>query len=332
MGNGNISSSSSSSNDNENYSSDNHPLHSGPMLNLPPGQVEEAVHYMSDSGFIDLSFLRFSSSSSSLISGQQYPQHTVINDHNHNDEKSNIQNIQAQQQNGSGIESFLDIAVFEVPQHCTSRNCDLSKYGVGSLSHFQDATYLSLCQAGRLILDHNKFKGKHTQLMIPRIDSGTPMPDYITSKAGKFSFPQKRYYEVMIANCNEKNEQTIHVTGQVVFDFVEYGSTPLTIRSLSILMSMAFCVFVILSMLAIRINCGTRSDFYSHHRRQSFFPIADSEIDNDDNDGDDSDNDDNAISAVDGTNDNDEDQEDDDNRFVDETNAISSILEQATIV
>ena len=85
-------------------------------------------------------------------------------------------------------------------------------------------------------------------------------------------------------------------------------------------------------MLAIRINCGTRSDFYSHHRRQSFFPIADSEIDNDDNDGDDSDNDDNAISAVDGTNDNDEDQEDDDNRIVDETNAISSILEQATIV
>jgi hypothetical protein len=168
--------------------------------------------------------------------------------------------------------------------------------------------------------------------MIPRIDSGTPMPDYITSKAGKFSFPQKRYYEVMIANCNEKNEQTIHVTGQVVFDFVEYGSTPLTIRSLSILMSMAFCVFVILSMLAIRINCGTRSDFYSHHRRQSFFPIADSEIDNDDNDGDDSDNDDNAISPVEGTNDNDEDQEDDDNRIVDETNAISSILEQATIV
>ena len=133
--NGNISSSSSSSNDNENYSSDNHPLHSGPMLNLPPGQVEEAVHYMSDSGFIDLSFLRFSSSSSSLISGQQYPQHTVINDHNHNDEKSNIQNIQAQQQNGGGIESFLDIAVFEVPQHCTSRNCDLSKVRTDSTFH-----------------------------------------------------------------------------------------------------------------------------------------------------------------------------------------------------
>ena len=71
-----------------------------PTSDISPGQVEEAVHYMSQNGYIDISFLRFASSLSKYHKGVQ------------------IQD---------GVESFLDVAVFEVPEHCTSRNCDLSK-------------------------------------------------------------------------------------------------------------------------------------------------------------------------------------------------------------
>jgi hypothetical protein len=71
-----------------------------PTSDISPGQVEEAVHYMSQNGYIDISFLRFASSLS------KYHKEVQIQD---------------------GVESFLDVAVFEVPEHCTSRNCDLSK-------------------------------------------------------------------------------------------------------------------------------------------------------------------------------------------------------------
>jgi len=89
------------------------------------------------------------------------------------------------------------------------------------------------------------------------------MPDRIKQfKSSKFSMPKNHHYEVMLANCNEKGRH-IHVTGQVVFDLVDTESTVnnLTAESLTILVSVAFLVFTLLTILAIRINWGTRSDF-----------------------------------------------------------------------
>jgi len=201
----------------------------GPSTNIAPGQVEEAVHYMTQDGFIDLSLLRFQ-----------------INERN--------KGIGMQMQDG--VESFLDIAVFEVSnEHCTSRNCDLSKYGVGSLAHFKGATYLNLCMAGRLILDHNIFEGHHTQLMIPREG---PMPNHV-KQGGKFSVPKGRYYEVLLANCKQEG-QHVHVAGQVLFDFQD-GPVEITNGSFAILTALAFLVFLSLSILAIRIDWGTRADY-----------------------------------------------------------------------
>ena len=80
-----------------------------PTSDISPGQVEEAVHYMSQNGYIDISFLRFASSLS------KYHKEVQIQD---------------------GVESFLDVAVFEVPEHCTSRNCDLSKVNYLGTSSF----------------------------------------------------------------------------------------------------------------------------------------------------------------------------------------------------
>jgi hypothetical protein len=195
----------------------------GPHLSIAPGAIEEAVHYMQFSGDIDLSELYFSAE------GQ-----------------------------GTGVESFVDIAVFEVPGHCTSHNCDLSQFGVGALTHFNGITFLNLCQAGRLMIDNNIFQGHHTQLMIP---SEGPMPSHIKRSAGTFKVPiQNRYYDVMIANCNEHGRR-IQLAGQVVFAFEDNLTPILTARSLTILTTVAFAVCLVLSLLSIKIERGTRSDW-----------------------------------------------------------------------
>ena len=90
------------------------PALGGPHLTINPGSVEEAVHYMQFTGEIDLSELVFSAEGPS-----------------------------------NGVQSFVDVAVFEVPSQCTSHNCDLSQFGVGALTHFNGVTFLNLCQSGR---------------------------------------------------------------------------------------------------------------------------------------------------------------------------------------
>lgn len=89
------------------------------------------------------------------------------------------------------------------------------------------------------------------------------MPDHITQhKSRKFSMPKERHYEVILANCHEKGRH-IHITGQVVFDLLDTEATinNLTPGSFTILMSVGFMVFALFTILAIRINWGTRVDF-----------------------------------------------------------------------
>jgi len=199
----------------------------GPHLTISPGQTEETVHSMQFEGEIELSELKFTAEGF-----------------------------------GNGVESFLDIAVFEVPPQCTSHNCDLSRFGVGAITHFNSMSYLNLCEAGRLVIDHNRFEGYHTQLMIP---SEGPMPVHI--KNGKIKVPVKdRSYDILIANCNE-NGRHIQLTGQVVFDLDDDYIT-LTAGSLTILTLVAFAVCLFFSLLSVRIERGTHADWeYQQFRR-----------------------------------------------------------------
>eukprot|EP00535_Pseudo-nitzschia_heimii_P013612 CAMPEP_0197193960 /NCGR_PEP_ID=MMETSP1423-20130617/28368_1 /TAXON_ID=476441 /ORGANISM="Pseudo-nitzschia heimii, Strain UNC1101" /LENGTH=204 /DNA_ID=CAMNT_0042647295 /DNA_START=149 /DNA_END=760 /DNA_ORIENTATION=- len=176
----------------------------GPTINISPGRIKEDVHYMESRGSIDLSHLRFYSDD---YTGSK----NVIVNYQSENNKTNTGENESDMHKNSGFshvewkESFLDIAVFEVPENCTSRNCDLSKFGIGSLTHFDGNSYLNLCQSGRLRIDQNIFKGHHTQLMIPG-EGG--MPDRIKqNKNNKFRMPKHRHYEVMLANCNEKGRR-----------------------------------------------------------------------------------------------------------------------------
>ena len=134
------------------------------------------------------------------------------------------------------------------------------QFGVGDLSHFNGGSYSNFCKAGRLNLDHSVFKGHHTQLMVP-IEG--PMQDRIKQrKTARFSGTKERHYEVVLANCH-RHGRNVRVNGQVVFDLVETESIAnnLTRGSAAILSSVALVVFLALSVLAVRVRLGTRSDF-----------------------------------------------------------------------
>lgn len=194
----------------------------GPHLTIAPGAVEEAVHLMQFAGDINLSELTFTAE-------------------NH----------------GMSVESFLDIVVFEVPPHCNSHNCDLSLYGIGTLTHFNGVSFLGLCQAGRLMIDHNIFQGHHTQLMVPSEGS---MPSHIAKSSDRFTIPvQNRNYDVMIANCNGEGRR-ISLSGQVVFDF-QNDIAPITPKSLALLTFVALSVCLMFTLLSIKIDRGTRADW-----------------------------------------------------------------------
>eukprot|EP00537_Pseudo-nitzschia_pungens_P014035 CAMPEP_0172387178 /NCGR_PEP_ID=MMETSP1061-20121228/4539_1 /TAXON_ID=37318 /ORGANISM="Pseudo-nitzschia pungens, Strain cf. pungens" /LENGTH=393 /DNA_ID=CAMNT_0013116749 /DNA_START=263 /DNA_END=1441 /DNA_ORIENTATION=+ len=184
------------------------------------------------------------------------------NNDNNNNNNSSSDPGDTTQDYGFAVESFLDIAVFEVPEHCTSQNCDLSKFGIGSLSHFGSSmSYLTLCEGSRLKLDPNLFRGHHTHLMIPFEGQ---MPDRIVqTKAARFHVPRDKHYEVLLANCHPRGKN-LRVGGQVVFDLVASGDETigdLTPLAIVVLVAVAVVVFGVLTVLAVRVNWGTRSDF-----------------------------------------------------------------------
>jgi hypothetical protein len=200
----------------------------GPMVYINPGQVEEAAHYMEFHGAIDLSELTFNAF--------PYPDSDVSEDF--------------------GVESFLDIAVFEIPDRCSSRSCDLSEFGVGMQTYFNGMTFLNLCQGGRLAVDHNKFHGLLSSLMVPMEGS---MPEHIVN--GRFPVPEKNHnFEVMIANCNQ-NGRRVSLSGQVVFEIDDDPLTKLSVASEVKLTLVALAVCMIFTMLSVRVRRGTYSDY-----------------------------------------------------------------------
>jgi hypothetical protein len=178
---------------------------------------------------------------------QQQQQTTTTIQHSNNVEDTSTTNRTVK-------ESFLDIAVFEVPERCTSRTCDLSRYGVGKLEHFAGATYLNLCHGGRLNINPDLYHGYRTQLMVPQEG---PMPHKLRN--AKVIVPvASRNYEVMVANCNDAGRR-VRLQGQVVFDFDANPAMQLDATSLTVLTLIAFAVCMFFSVISIRIRWGRGS-------------------------------------------------------------------------
>lgn len=76
--------------------------------------------------------------------------------------------------------------------------------------------------------------------------------------------PEAKHYEVMLANCHLQGRK-IRVSGQVVFDLVDDDVYSLTKESLTVLISVAAVVFVVFTILTVRVNMGTRADFERAH-------------------------------------------------------------------
>jgi hypothetical protein len=232
-------------------------MRDGPKIDIKPGQVEEAVHYMAFNGAIDLSQLHFEAfpadggdlDPSSALPSRSHTAHwdnESQQQHNNNNFNNSTTHVVR--------ESFLDIAVFEVPERCTSRTCDLSRFGVGRIQQFSGATFLNLCHGGRLDLDLDVYRGYHTQLMVPQEG---PMPQKV--RYGKVTVPvPNRNYEVMIANCNDSGRK-VQLTGQVIFDFDDDPVSQLDASSLAVLTLIAFAVCLFFSACSIRVRWGRGS-------------------------------------------------------------------------
>jgi hypothetical protein len=229
----------------------------GRTITIPPGKVEEASHWMEYHGDIDLSELTFMAASSNS---------PVVPDNSHNHSNRNGANSM------TVVQSFLDIAIFETPEGCISDTCDLAKYGIGKHNDNATATtakkggstssttsVTKLCESGRLIVDHHVFNGFHTQLMIP-FDG--KMPKHVKRSIYHAPHHHGRNYEVIFANCNP-NGRTVHISGQVVFEYYEFD---LTFQSGMILVSIAFSICLLLMMMTVRIRRGTVADYYAYHQ------------------------------------------------------------------
>lgn len=98
----------------------------GPTINIAPGQVKEDVHYMESRGSIDLSEIRFYAEDQpeKRSFGIHFPTNSTSDE---TENQALVDDNGDETSFGRVEEPFVDIAVFEVPEHCTSENCDLSK-------------------------------------------------------------------------------------------------------------------------------------------------------------------------------------------------------------
>uniref|UniRef100_A0A7S4ADS0 GOST seven transmembrane domain-containing protein n=1 Tax=Pseudo-nitzschia australis TaxID=44445 RepID=A0A7S4ADS0_9STRA len=121
--------------------------------------------------------------------------------------------------------SALDIAVFHLPEECASTRagCDWTELGVGAKSDdgvlryccSSDAITMGLCagtQFGRLIMDNEKFVGKHRLMNVPSNGNYSNHLRY-----GRFEETEESgRYVVVFANCNDEGRRVI-VEGNTVW-------------------------------------------------------------------------------------------------------------------
>jgi hypothetical protein len=205
--------------------------HADRVVWIRPGLVEEAVHRIDHQGEIDLSDLRF-------VAGESFKR---------------------------GVDSLLDIAVFQVPANCNSRTCNLSEFGVGKLERYKGVEYLSLCSNdGRLQIQKDRFLGHHFEIFVPRTGE---MPQIRILDGAEIVISEKdRTYEVMFANCNKRGRD-ISLSGQVVFESFGKSSVLHAQDNASglHLLVMGVAVFLLFTVSSFRIHMGTRAD-YTHSR------------------------------------------------------------------
>ncbi|KAG7372101.1 hypothetical protein IV203_018244 [Nitzschia inconspicua] len=199
-------------------------------ITLEPGQVHEASHWMPHKGSIVISELAF------------------------------VAEPISKEQQSIGIQSFVDIVVLQVPEECTSKFCDISKYGVGKIDNFQNTSFINLCENGRLLIERSVFQGFHSRLMVP---SEGPMP--LKVKDARIALPYKaQTYDVIFANCNHDGRR-IHITGQAVLDYEE-SPVELSFVSIAILTIIALSICLLFSFLMIRVRRGTRAEYNTYQQ------------------------------------------------------------------
>jgi len=191
--------------------------------------ASDYIHYVEGflltPGYIDLSQLRFWTVQETEL---DLPDDldAIDGEGGVGDEGDGIRRLDQHTDQDYGMEgSSIDIAVFRLPSNCsnTINGCDWTQLGIGARSEngvlryccSDDAIDMGLChgtQYGRLIMDTDKFIGKHRLVNIPaegQYDSHL--------KYGRFEQKSGNgKYAVVFANCNDLGREVI-VEGKTVW-------------------------------------------------------------------------------------------------------------------
>jgi hypothetical protein len=242
-----------------------HPSHiENIVVQILPGQVEEAVHKLQHPGGINLSELRFHV----LQVDDEEDDEASVYDRNHHHDN---QQEEYDDTDTTSTITYIDIAIFEVPNDCNSQKCDLTEYGVGILEHYDGIRFLNLCSTeGRLKINTDKFIGHHIELPVPT--KGPMLTDRVNKEDSEIYIADSgRTFEVMISNCNKQLGRQIDLYGQVIFDSIRSAKSQEDNLGISseihlILFGLSICLFF--TFCTIRINMGTRAQ-YTYDRLSS---------------------------------------------------------------
>jgi hypothetical protein len=230
------------------------------VIQIHPGQVQEAAHKLQHPGEINLTELRFKAVRSSDEGDDDafvdFEDEVFDRNHRHHGDNK-------EEEVGLNINTYIDIAIFEVPNNCNSQTCDLPDYGVGTLEHYNGIRFLNLCDNGRLKINHDLFVGHHIELPVAKY--GPMKTDRLDVEESEIFVPTGgRTFEVMIANCNKQGRE-INLFGQVVFDSILLNNDG-SINGIDIIseihlviFALAVCLFF--TLCTVRIHLGTRADY-----------------------------------------------------------------------
>lgn len=149
--------------------------------------------------------------------------------------------------------SALDIAVFHLPEECdsTRTGCDWVELGVGARSEdgslryccSADAIDMGLCsgtQYGRLLMDADKFLGKHRLINVPANGEYSNHMKY-----GRFEETEvSGKYVVLFANCNDEGRSVI-VEGKTTWKSL-HGYLPGDLFGLMYFYAILFFVYFVI--------------------------------------------------------------------------------------
>ncbi|KAL7542566.1 hypothetical protein ACHAXR_012384 [Thalassiosira sp. AJA248-18] len=263
-------------------------------INAASNYIHYSEGYVVTPGYVDISNLVFSNADGgSDTPNKIFP--SKGRDWNDDDEEGEEMAELVEEEEDDGIRRFLDgedsagdaayasgstyvdIVLFHEPPSCanTRLGCDWTELGVGANDGVgnlrwccsDDAASLGLCrggpkQEGRLIVDPDKFQGRHAFLGVPpsgewsrKVKSGMFNLDDEGDELGSMSSMGTGKYVLVVTNCNDIIGRNLTVSGEYVWKSA-HGYLPGNLFGEMYFFSfLTICYTILIAWYGIKMSC-----------------------------------------------------------------------------